>query len=84
MLPLHLGSSKRALGSPTGHIHDAPLIGGVALGDFMVVTRSGGRFPLKFIRNGGAARHERGGPGSAVVMPGPCHIVGYGSVAATL
>ena len=41
MLPLRLGSSKRALGSPTGHIHDAPLIGGVALGGFMVVTRSG-------------------------------------------
>ena len=41
MLPLRLGSSKRALGSPTGHIHDSPLIGGVALGGFMVATRSG-------------------------------------------
>ena len=41
MLPLRLGSSKRALGSPTGNIHDSPLIGGVALGGFMVVTRSG-------------------------------------------
>jgi hypothetical protein len=40
MLPLRLGSSKR-LDRQRGHIHDSLLIGGVALGGFMVVTRSG-------------------------------------------